>query len=182
MKRSTYLLFICLVLGIAAVSFASVSGPVEPAASSINATSMLEHVKRLASDEFEGRSPASKGEELTINYLAENFKKLGAKPGNPDGSYFQKVPLVSYKVDTGAEMTFAVPTTAFSPVASRWPSASAYGVRMRSGSGSRPGSIRASDPVARMTFLAVSSRPSTSTRPFFTAAGALIGTPPFPVL
>lgn len=49
-----------------------------------------EHVRILASDEFEGRAPATAGEEKTINFLKAEFEKLGIGPGNGD-SYFQAV-------------------------------------------------------------------------------------------
>lgn len=75
---------------------------------SITVESLAAHIRRLASDEFEGRAPGTRGEELTINYLAEEFKKLGLAPGNPDGTYFQKVPLVGSKVDPSAELVFSV--------------------------------------------------------------------------
>ena len=55
---------------------------------------MLERIKVLSADEFEGRAPGTKGEELTVRYLEEQFKKLGLKPGNADGTYIQNVPLV----------------------------------------------------------------------------------------
>jgi len=55
---------------------------------------VLGHVKALASDAFEGRAPGTAGEEKTVAYLVDAFKKLGLKPGNPDGTYVQKVPLV----------------------------------------------------------------------------------------
>src|SRR5688572_16396033 len=55
------------------------------------------HVKLLASDEFEGRAPGTRGETLTIRYLAAKLRESGLAPGNPDGTYFQKVPLVGYK-------------------------------------------------------------------------------------
>ncbi|MBK5296728.1 MAG: M28 family peptidase, partial [Vicinamibacteria bacterium] len=42
-----------------------------------------------------GRAPGSPGEEITVNYLVEQFKAAGAEPGNPDGTWVQKVPLVS---------------------------------------------------------------------------------------
>jgi Zn-dependent M28 family amino/carboxypeptidase len=61
---------------------------------------MLEHIKVLSSDEYEGRSPGTPGEERTVNYLTEQFQKIGLKPGNSDGTYIQKVPLVGI---TGAE-------------------------------------------------------------------------------
>ncbi|HEU4387136.1 MAG TPA: hypothetical protein VFV34_05025 [Blastocatellia bacterium] len=55
---------------------------------------MLRHIKVLASDEFEGRAPGTKGEGLTVNYLIEQFKQFGLKAGNPDGTYVQKVLLI----------------------------------------------------------------------------------------
>ncbi len=48
----------------------------------------------LSSDEYEGRGPGTKGEELTVRYLVDQFRMLGLKPGNADGTYIQKVPLV----------------------------------------------------------------------------------------
>jgi Zn-dependent M28 family amino/carboxypeptidase len=54
---------------------------------------LLAHTRTLSSDEFEGRAPGTKGEELSVNYLADQFKKVGLKPGNPDGTFYQKVPL-----------------------------------------------------------------------------------------
>ena len=55
---------------------------------------VLAHPRVLSSDEFEGRAPGSKGEEKTVSYLVDEFKKAGLKPGNTDGTYLQRVPLV----------------------------------------------------------------------------------------
>jgi Zn-dependent M28 family amino/carboxypeptidase len=71
----------------------------------IDTTALLAHVKQLSSDEFEGRGPGTKGEELSVTYLADEFKKVGLKPGNSDGTYFQKVPLVGI-TPTPAPLTF----------------------------------------------------------------------------
>ena len=60
----------------------------------IDTGAVLAHTKVLSSDEFEGRLPGTKGEELTVAYLIDQFKKAGLKPGNTDGTYIQKVPLV----------------------------------------------------------------------------------------
>ena len=60
----------------------------------VDVDAVLAHTKVLSSDEFEGRGPGTKGEELTVNYLIEQFKKAGVKPGNTDGTFVQKVPLV----------------------------------------------------------------------------------------
>jgi Zn-dependent M28 family amino/carboxypeptidase len=72
---------------------------------SINAKSVLNHIKTLASDEYEGRAPASKGEDLTITYLTAQFQQLGLKPGNPNGTYLQNVPLVGIESQPSPEIT-----------------------------------------------------------------------------
>lgn len=52
-----------------------------------------EHLRTLSSDEFEGRAPGTRGEELTIDYVTEVFQQHSIEPLN-DGSYLQPVPLV----------------------------------------------------------------------------------------
>ena len=60
----------------------------------LNTDRMLKDIVKLSSDEFEGRQPGSKGEELTVAYLTEELKNMGLEPGNPDGSWTQKAALV----------------------------------------------------------------------------------------
>jgi Zn-dependent M28 family amino/carboxypeptidase len=69
----------------------------KPALDAITPDGLLSHIKMLASDEFEGRAPGSKGEELSIKYISDQFKAAGLKPGNPDGTYLQEVPLAGIK-------------------------------------------------------------------------------------
>ena len=71
---------------------------------SITAERLAAHIQRLASDEFEGRAPASRGEELTVRYVIEQFQQFGLQPGNPDGTYIQKVPLVGITADPSASL------------------------------------------------------------------------------
>lgn len=52
-----------------------------------------EYIKTLSSDEFQGRAPATKGEELTVAFLEDNFRRIGLKPIDGD-SYKQPVSLV----------------------------------------------------------------------------------------
>ena len=60
----------------------------------LDINAVLAHTKMLSSDEFEGRSPGTKGEEKTVAYLIDQFRKAGLTPGNTNGTYVQKVPLV----------------------------------------------------------------------------------------
>jgi len=70
----------------------------QPALSSITAEDLSQDTKILASDEFEGRGPASEGEIKTINFLRDEFQKIGLQPGNGQ-SYFQEIPMVVSAVD-----------------------------------------------------------------------------------
>jgi Zn-dependent M28 family amino/carboxypeptidase len=65
----------------------------------IDIDAVLAHTKTLSSDEFEGRGPGTRGEDLTVTYLVNELTKIGLKPGNPDGTYIQKVPLVGITAD-----------------------------------------------------------------------------------
>ncbi len=66
----------------------------DEAAASITADDLMRHIRTLASDDFEGRAPGTKGEQLTVGYLTGEFQRMGLKPGNPDSTYVQAVPLV----------------------------------------------------------------------------------------
>ncbi|MBC9034254.1 M28 family peptidase [Sphingomonas sp. JC676] len=61
------------------------------------------HVMFLASDAMAGREAGSHEFDIAAQYVAAQFYAAGLKPAGDDGSYLQKVPLVSYKLDgTGA--------------------------------------------------------------------------------
>lgn len=78
----------------------------QPALETITPDGLLAHIKVLASDEFEGRAPGTKGEELSVKYITDQFKQIGLKPGNPNGTYTQEVPLAGIKSDPS--MSFVV--------------------------------------------------------------------------
>ena len=70
------------------------------------AAAVLDHVKVLASDTFEGRAPGTKGEDLTVAYITDQFRKVGLTPGNPDGTCIQKVPMVGITADPATTLVF----------------------------------------------------------------------------
>ncbi len=77
----------------AAVSALALTAACAPAlaqpATVIDPARMNEAVRVLASDEFEGRAPASPGEEKTVAWLVEQFRAAGAQGGGPDGAFVQ---------------------------------------------------------------------------------------------
>ena len=62
----------------------------------IDQGAILQHIKVLSADDYEGRAPGTAGEDKTVEYLTSQFKQLGLQPGNTDGTYTQAVPLVAY--------------------------------------------------------------------------------------
>ncbi len=64
-----------------------------------------EHVRVLASDEFEGRGVATPGEQLTVDYLVGQFQALGLEPGGPDGQWVQTAKLGRTRQDGPATIT-----------------------------------------------------------------------------
>jgi Zn-dependent M28 family amino/carboxypeptidase len=62
------------------------------------------HVKFLSSDLLEGRGVGARGGAVATEYIASQFAVVGAKPAGDNGTYFQKVPLVGVRTDTGAEL------------------------------------------------------------------------------
>ena len=78
----------------APASGVSAADSADAALPKIDGQVILDRTKVLSSDEYEGRAPGTKGEELTVTYLENAFRTLGLQPGNTDGTYIQTVPLV----------------------------------------------------------------------------------------
>lgn len=78
-------------------------------------TVVRERIAVLASDEFEGRKPATRGGLRTREYLKEEMKRIGLLPANGD-SFEQEVPLVEIALDAessafslnGSELSYGV--------------------------------------------------------------------------
>ncbi len=107
MTRTLLALLSLALLRTAATAADEPALPSKAALGAISAADMLKHITALASDEFEGRAPGSKGEELSVKYITDQFKSIGLKPGNPDGSYVQEVPLAGIKTAPTASFSVA---------------------------------------------------------------------------
>ncbi|WP_373889298.1 M28 family metallopeptidase [Massilia sp. TS11] len=70
---------------------------------------LSQHVKILASDEFEGRAPNSVGETKTVKYLIDQFKAAGLKPGGDlvhgKRGWTQDVPLGRFDIEGPLTLT-----------------------------------------------------------------------------
>ncbi len=77
------------------------------AVAAIDTATLMQHIRVLANDSLMGRQPGSAGEDKTVAYIESQFKAIGLKPGNTDGTYIQKVPFVGITVKGTPALTFA---------------------------------------------------------------------------
>jgi Zn-dependent M28 family amino/carboxypeptidase len=86
--------------GTGSPSSASAAATAEP---QISAETLQRVTRELSSDAFEGRAPATRGEELTVAALTREFQRAGLQPGN-NGSWTQDVPLVEINATNNPQL------------------------------------------------------------------------------
>ena len=64
-------------------------------------------IERLASDEFEGRAPGTRGGQAASQYIADEMKAAGLEPMGKNGSYFQPVELTESELLPTSSMTIS---------------------------------------------------------------------------
>ena len=74
---------------------------VHAAPGDIDADRLLDHIKFLASDDLKGRASGSPELERAAEYIAQQFRAIGLRPGGDDGSWFQPFELIA-GVNVGA--------------------------------------------------------------------------------
>ena len=110
--RATALLAILGLAGCAAPVSSGSTAPAQaavapaPAPAHVSTERMSEITRVLASDEFQGRSMGTAGEEKAVAYLIDQFKAAGLEPGGENGGWTQTVPLIRTKLQ--APMSFSV--------------------------------------------------------------------------
>lgn len=121
MKVNTVFLVILLCVGMEACTVDP-----ERVAEQFTEQGLRKHIEVLASDAFEGRAPATSGEEKTVKYIVEQYQSIGLEPafGN---SYIQEVPVVGQTVDKQSYIVFTkgkqpVATAVYSNDFMIWPS------------------------------------------------------------
>ncbi|WP_166422046.1 M28 family metallopeptidase [Paraglaciecola sp. 20A4] len=90
----------------------------EQKTSVVNLPSVAKHIETLASDTFQGRGPLTEGEQLTINYLAEQYQAMGLQGANPNNGpvsslnrYLQAVPMA--QITPNQDMTLQIGDLSF---------------------------------------------------------------------
>lgn len=93
-----------LILAAVFITVGCMESPIDRAARTITAESLMKPVEVLSSDAFQGRSTGTAGEEKTVNYLVEKLQEYGLKGGAADGGYTQDVPLIGQKTAQDAQI------------------------------------------------------------------------------
>jgi Zn-dependent M28 family amino/carboxypeptidase len=75
------------------------SNDADQAGARIEEAGLRAHVKFLADDLLEGRSPGGRGGMLAAKYIATQFEALGLEPATADRSYFQQVQMIGSRPD-----------------------------------------------------------------------------------
>ena len=105
--------FILLGLALAAVVPARAAEKAAEAAAQAAQQASEERLRKdvfyLASDELEGRGPTTQGLVKAADYVADQFKKAGLKPGGVDGTWFQPFPYPANVLDEPARLTLKGP-------------------------------------------------------------------------
>ncbi|MDQ8153376.1 MAG: M28 family peptidase [Gemmatimonadota bacterium] len=79
---------VALTLAVAPLAPSALHAQVRP----ISAAEIDGYLRFLSSDLLEGRAPATRGDKLTVEYLASQLRAFGVEPA-VNGSYIQKVPI-----------------------------------------------------------------------------------------
>ena len=77
------------------------AAPIEPA-------KISEHIRILASDAFEGRGPATPGEDRAVAYISGQLQTLGLMPAGDNGGWTQAVPLRRFETPGPIDVSFTL--------------------------------------------------------------------------
>jgi len=80
----------------------------QTSAPSVEGARLSAYIKTLASDDFEGRGPATPGETKAVAYIEAQYRALGLAPAGDHGGYLQDVPLTRFHVPGPVQVSYAV--------------------------------------------------------------------------
>jgi len=96
---------VVLALVCAAWPAMAVAQTVDEAVNSISQEDMYRHIEVMAHDSMLGRDTPSPELDLTAEYVAAEFRRIGLKPGAEDGNYIQHYPLTEMRRTLAVEIS-----------------------------------------------------------------------------
>lgn len=94
------LLVLSLAASTAAAQMPAAGAGADRAAATITEADVARRVHVIAHDSMMGRATPSRGLELTAQYVADEFRRFGLKPGGERGTFFQRYDIVRWKIET----------------------------------------------------------------------------------
>lgn len=89
-------------LGLPTLLAGQTAAPLNNAAGTITPADIKQRIGIIADDSMMGRDTPSPGLEKTAQYVADQFKKFGLKPGGENGTWFQRYTISTRKIDQAA--------------------------------------------------------------------------------
>lgn len=86
------------------ISFCSSNVPIERGLEKITSESLEVHIRALADDSMMGRAPATRGEQMAVDYVVKQFENIGLEPGMPDGSWIQHFPILGQQTNLNTSL------------------------------------------------------------------------------
>jgi hypothetical protein len=68
-----------------------ISKDIKQAMDRIDTNTIRSHIAYLADDKLKGRLPGTEGYQMAVDYVVDQYKKMGITPGGDNGGYTQKV-------------------------------------------------------------------------------------------
>ena len=98
-------------------ALALVAAPLAAQTVTFDPARLSRHVRTLGSDAYEGRAPATRSEQKTVDYLIAQFKAAGLQPGgevqaNGKRGWTQRVPLLKSDIVGTPQLQLRTPTGA----------------------------------------------------------------------
>ena len=81
---------------------AQTASPLARAAGTITPADVAHRIGIIADDSMLGRDTPSRGLEMTAQYVADQFKRFGLKPGGDSSGWFQRYPITRRRLDLAA--------------------------------------------------------------------------------
>ena len=87
-----YLSLLLILVSVSAFSQkVPIPGSVKRAMSQVDTVTIRNHIAYLADDKLKGRMPGTVGYQMAVDYVVDQFQKMGIQPGGDPGQFRQKL-------------------------------------------------------------------------------------------
>jgi len=98
-----YFLAVCTVISLClSAQDVTISKNIKKAMDRIDTNTIRSHIAYLADDKLKGRLPGTEGYQMAVDYVIDQYKKIGLMPGGDNGGYTQKLIIRKSIVDNNS--------------------------------------------------------------------------------